>query len=138
MIQGKMLFDAASKASSQYTQCSSSPWGKPQDCSVVDLHTKTPFSRPMSSRLDQFMQAVTATVMGESSKTEVPHLLMPPLVSRALPSVLDIFIWEPLFSAFCDTVKGGFHSTKHLGPWGDPSSEMTSTCSTPAQPLALM
>ena len=82
-----------------------------------------------------------ASLPGAASKQahgRSAHLLIPPLVIRALPSVRDIFILAPLLRACWDTVKGGFHSTKHLGPWGDPSSEITSTCSTPAQqkPLA--
>ena len=64
-------------------------------------------------------------------QSRAAHLLMPPLVRRARPSVLDIFILEPLLRACWETVRGGFHSTKHFGPWGEPSSEITSTCSTP-------
>ena len=92
----------------------------------MDQQTDGLMNKHTSPETDKWMREVV-----KERQNAAAHLLMPPFVRRARPSVLDIFILEPLLSACWDTVKGGFHSTKHLGPWGDPSSEITSTCSTP-------
>ena len=58
----------------------------------------------------------------------VLHLLAPPLLR---PSVCDMLSPLPLEPLRSGAAKGGFQSTKLLGPCGDPSSETTCTCSTP-------